>query len=74
MKNTGIKKLSLQIISGNLQTPQLYKIKLPTSFTRNKEIHSPFRFFYMLDEGKMAWKKFRKTLEISFLVSHGEDG
>lgn len=45
IKTTGIKKLSLQIISGNLQTSQPYKIKLPTSFTRNKEIHSPFRLF-----------------------------
>lgn len=45
IKTTVIKKLSLQIISGNLQTSQPYKIKLPTSFTRNKEIHSPFRLF-----------------------------
>lgn len=43
IKNTGIKKLSLQIISGNLWILQPYEIKLPASFTRNKEIHSPFR-------------------------------
>lgn len=41
--NIGIKKISLQIISDNHQTPQPYKIRLPTSFTRNKEVHSLFR-------------------------------
>lgn len=43
LKNRPATLFYFEIISDNQQAPQPYRIKLPTSFTRNKEVHSLFR-------------------------------
>ncbi|RMC06128.1 hypothetical protein DUI87_15558 [Hirundo rustica rustica] len=58
-----------------ISIPQPYKMKPPTSFTRNKEIHSPVRLFQLLAEGKMAWIKCHKDIEnISSSEREDEEG